>query len=162
MVSLIQIFLCLLLVACATKPLGLYMADVYEGGAVFLSKPLGWLERLIYKACGIDPKEEMTWRSYAMAILALGAAGFVVLFAILLFQGSLPLNPQGHSGLSPDLAFNAAIAFLIVAFVLFLVIKAMNTARRKEAAAPPPPPPPAISAEEKLLGEIRDLLRARA
>ena len=67
----------------------------------------------------------------------------------------------GAATMNYGLFINAAIAFLIVAFVLFLVIKAMNNARRKEAA-PPPPPPPAISAEEKLLGEIRDLLRARA
>jgi len=68
----------------------------------------------------------------------------------------------GAATLNYGLFLNAGITFLIVAFILFMVVKAMNTARRTEAAPPPPPPPPAISAEEKLLGEIRDLLRARA
>ena len=90
---------------------------------------------------------------------------------VLLSDGKVPgpyaslaaAKAAGAATMNYGLFINAAIAFLIVAFVLFLVIKAMNTARRKEAAAPPPPPPPpAISAEEKLLGEIRDLLRARA
>ena len=88
---------------------------------------------------------------------------------VLLSDGKVPgpydslaaAKAAGAATMNYGLFINAAIAFLIVAFVLFLVIKAMNTARRKEAA-PPPPPPPAISAEEKLLGEIRDLLRARA
>ena len=88
---------------------------------------------------------------------------------LLLSDGNVPgpyaslaaAKAAGAATMNYGLFINAAIAFLIVAFVLFLVIKAMNTARRKEAA-PPPPPPPAISAEEKLLGEIRDLLRARA
>ncbi|MEQ1913335.1 MAG: large conductance mechanosensitive channel protein MscL [Vicinamibacterales bacterium] len=87
---------------------------------------------------------------------------------LLLADGTVPgpyaslaaAKAAGAATLNYGLFINAAIAFLIVAFVLFLVIKAMNTARRKEAA--PPPPPPAISGEEKLLGEIRDLLRARA
>lgn len=89
---------------------------------------------------------------------------------LLLADGKVPgpyaslaaAKAAGAATLNYGLFLNAAIGFLIVAFVLFLVIKAMNTARRKEAAPPPPPPPPAISAEERLLGEIRDLLRARA
>ena len=68
----------------------------------------------------------------------------------------------GVATMNYGLFINAVIAFLIVALVLFLVIKAMNSARRAEAAPPPPPAPPAPSSEEKLLGEIRDLLRARA
>ena len=90
---------------------------------------------------------------------------------VLLSDGKVPgpyaslaaAKAAGAATMNYGLFINAAIAFLIVAFVLFLVIKAMNNARRKEAAPPPPPPPPpALSAEEKLLGEIRDLLRARA
>ena len=88
---------------------------------------------------------------------------------VLLSDGKVPgpydslaaAKAAGAATMNYGLFINAVIAFLIVAFVLFMVIKAMNTARRKEAAAAPPPPPPAISGEEKLLGEIRDLLRAR-
>ena len=54
----------------------------------------------------------------------------------------------------------AVISFIIVAFVMFMIIKAMNTMKKKEEAAPAPPPEP--SAEEKLLAEIRDLLAKRA
>ncbi len=57
---------------------------------------------------------------------------------------------------------NVIIAFLIVAFVLFLVVKAMNQMKRKEEAAPAPAAPPEPSAEEKLLAEIRDLLKSQA
>jgi large conductance mechanosensitive channel len=55
---------------------------------------------------------------------------------------------------------NAVVAFTIVAFAIFMVVKAMNTARREQAAAPPPAPPEP-TASEKLLAEIRDLLKAR-
>jgi large conductance mechanosensitive channel len=66
----------------------------------------------------------------------------------------------GAATLNYGVFLNLVVTFLIVAFVLFIVIKAMNSARRQEPA--PPPPPPAPSAEVSLLGEIRDLLRARA
>jgi large conductance mechanosensitive channel len=65
----------------------------------------------------------------------------------------------GVATLNYGLFINAMVKFTIVAFVLFLVVKGMNTLKRKEAAAPAAPPAP--SAEEKLLGEIRDLLKAR-
>lgn len=54
---------------------------------------------------------------------------------------------------------NALISFIIIAFVLFLIVKGMNAAKREEAAAPPPPAEP--PAQEKLLAEIRDLLKTR-
>ena len=62
----------------------------------------GWLERLIYKICGIDPQQEMGWRGYAMAMLMLNMFGFLSLFALFTGQGALPLNPQKFPGLSPD------------------------------------------------------------
>lgn len=88
------------------------MARVYLGRSVWLEKPLGKLELAIYKSCGIDPYEEMGWKSYVLAILVFSVFGFALLFAIFIFQGALPLNPEHRSGLSPDLAFNAAISFL--------------------------------------------------
>ena len=101
--------------------------------------------------------------------LATGGIDFGQRF-VLLSDGKVPgpyaslaaAKAAGAATLNYGLFLNAGITFLIVAFILFMVVKAMNTARRTEAAPPPPPPPPAISAEEKLLGEIRDLLRARA
>jgi K+-transporting ATPase ATPase A chain len=93
-------------------PLGAYMAHVYSGERVFLTPVLGWLEIAIYKICGIDDKQEMSWREYTAAVLLFGFGGFLILFVLFCVQHSLPLNPQGFGNLSADLAFNAAIAFL--------------------------------------------------
>ena len=101
-----------------------------------------------------------------------GAPDFSNLFVILKspmdvagvnMESIAAVREAGGVALGYGLFINAAIAFLIVAFVLFMVVKAMNKLKRKEEAAPAaPPPPPEPSAEEKLLTEIRDLLRARA
>jgi K+-transporting ATPase ATPase A chain len=109
--SAVYIAICLLLLGICIVPLGTYIARVYTG-KVWLEKPLGWLERLIYALAGIDSRKEMSWRTYTSAVLILGAIGFLFLFAIFSFQHILPFNPQAVGGLSPDLAFNAAISFV--------------------------------------------------
>ncbi|MDE3016687.1 MAG: potassium-transporting ATPase subunit KdpA [Pseudomonadota bacterium] len=111
MSSAIVIILCLGAVAACIKPLGLHMARVFSGH-VWLERPLGWLERLIYRVCGVNPEQDMSWRGYAAGILLLGLAGFLFLFAIFSGQACLPLNPQKFAGLAPGLAFNAAVSFL--------------------------------------------------
>ena len=93
-------------------PLGAYMAKVYENKPFFLSKWLGWLERLVYRLCGVKPEEEMDWKSYALAMLLFNIVGGLILYAIERFQASLPLNPAGQSAVPPDLAFNTAISFI--------------------------------------------------
>ena len=108
----IYIVLCLAVVAGCIKPLGLYMAQVYEGRPVWLAKYLGPVERLTYSLCGISPQQEMGWRAYTASILGLGLFGFVFLFVLFLAQGALPMNPQHFAGLSADMAFNAAISFV--------------------------------------------------
>jgi len=95
-----------------TKPLGLYMAKVYQGKKTFMEKSLGWLERLLYKIAGVDAKAEMNWRQYAVAVIMFSVGGFVLLYAILRLQGALPMNPQNFPGNSPDLAFNTAVSFI--------------------------------------------------
>jgi len=112
MSSFIYIALCLAVVAIFIKPLGKYIARVFMGRKIWLEKPLGWLERGIYKICGIDVSVETNWISYSKAVLVFGLFGFLILYFIFIFQDFLPLNPQGFSGLSPDLAFNAAISFV--------------------------------------------------
>ncbi len=97
-------------------PLGLAMARVYGGEATSarfgrLLVPLAWLERLIYRACGVDPRAEMTFRGYATATLVFNAVGLVVVYALQRAQGFLPLNPQGLGAVSPDSAFNTAVSF---------------------------------------------------
>jgi len=111
MSSLIYIAGCLLIVAFSIRPLGWYMARVYMGRSVWLDRPFGKIEVLIYKLCGVDPYTEMSWKQYAIAVLMLGLFGFLLLYVILLFQHLLPLNPQQFAGFAPDLAFNAAMSF---------------------------------------------------
>lgn len=94
------------------RPVGAYMARVYEGERTFLSFILGPLERIIYKVAGIRPAEEMDWKLYAVSMLAFNALGIVVLFALLILQGHLPLNPQQFSAFAWPLAINTAVSFV--------------------------------------------------
>ncbi|WP_290790731.1 potassium-transporting ATPase subunit KdpA [Flavihumibacter sp. UBA7668] len=71
------------------------------------------LERFIYKVCGINPAEEMTWQQHMKALLTINLIWFVYAFVLLISQGSLLLNPDGNPSQSPDLAFNTAISFLV-------------------------------------------------
>jgi K+-transporting ATPase ATPase A chain len=104
------IFYVVVLLALA-KPLGVYMARVYEGRRLALDRVLGWLERLIYRAGGIRPGEEMGWKGYALAMLALNFVGVLAVYFLQRAQGILPLNPQGMAGVSPDSSFNTAVSF---------------------------------------------------
>jgi K+-transporting ATPase ATPase A chain len=110
-----QILLYLALLVAIVKPLGGYMARVYEGDPVFLEKLFGPLERLTYRICGVPDdaeKREMSWTTYAGAMLLFHAIALVVVYAILRLQGSLPLNPQGMTALTPDLSWNTAVSFI--------------------------------------------------
>jgi len=93
------------------KPLGAYMARVYENRPCGLDKALGWLERLIYRASGIRPTEEMGWKTYAVTMLLFNLAGLLVVYALQRLQGGLPLNPEKLGAVSPDSAFNTAVSF---------------------------------------------------
>ena len=102
-----------LLVLCAlVKPLGAFMARVYEGQSCGLDKPLGWLERLTYRAAGIKSDQPMTWKTYAVALLLFNLLGGVAVYALQRLQGFLPLNPEHLGAVSPDLAWNTAISFI--------------------------------------------------
>lgn len=108
----LQISLVLALVFACAVPLGGYIARVVAGGRTFLSPVLGPVERVFYAASGVDPGQGMGWRGYTMALIALQAVHFLVLYLMLRFQDLLPLNPQHLDGLSPRLAFNTAISFV--------------------------------------------------
>jgi potassium-transporting ATPase potassium-binding subunit len=108
--GLIALFL-LLLLACV-KPLGLYMARVFEGQPVWLTRAGGAVERRIYGLCGIDPRREMDWKRYAHALLLFNALGTFAVYALQRSQGWLPLNPQKFPGVSADSAFNTAVSFV--------------------------------------------------
>jgi potassium-transporting ATPase potassium-binding subunit len=107
----LRIGLYLAVVFLLVKPLGAYMAHVYEGGRTFLDPVLRPLERLLYRLCRIDPDEDMTWQTYTIAMLVFTMAGFFLLYALQRLQGVLPFNPQRFGAVSPDLSFNTAMSF---------------------------------------------------
>ena len=108
--GLIALFLLLLLVC--VKPLGLYMARVFEGQPVWLTRAGGSVERRIYGLCGIDPRSEMDWKQYALALLLFNALGTLAVYALQRSQAWLLLNPQKFPGVSADSAFNTAVSFV--------------------------------------------------
>lgn len=92
--------------------LGRFYYKVMEGERTFLSPVLAPVERLVYRVCGIDPRAEQDWKTYTLAMLAFNLVGLALLFAILVGQGMLPLNPQHLPGLEWTLAFNTAVSFV--------------------------------------------------
>ncbi|MCX5677179.1 MAG: potassium-transporting ATPase subunit KdpA [Planctomycetota bacterium] len=108
----LQMLIYMVALLLLAKPLGGYMARVFEGKPCGLDRLLGPVERLIYRLSRISPAAEMTWKRYAAAVLAFSAAGFVSLYALQRLQGWLPLNPEGLPAVPPDLAFNTAVSFV--------------------------------------------------
>lgn len=108
----LQIALFFTILLFLTKPLGLYMARVYEGHPSGLSAVLGPLEHGIYRLCGVRCEEEMEWKQYALSLLLFSAFGMIALYALQRCQQNLPLNPH-HFGPPPsDLAFNTAASYV--------------------------------------------------
>ena len=103
-------FYVVVLIALA-KPLGAYMARIYEGEPAVLNRIGAPFERLLYRVCGVDPQREMRWTEYAVAAMAFNILGLLAVYALQRFQGWLPLNPQELGAASPDLAFNTAVSF---------------------------------------------------
>ena len=99
-----------LVLVCA-KPLGLYMARVFERERTFADRILRPVERLIYRLTGIDETHEMPWTEYAVVMLIFSLITMLVTYAIERLQGHLPLNPQHLAAVTPDLAFNTAASF---------------------------------------------------
>jgi K+-transporting ATPase ATPase A chain len=93
------------------RPVGAYMARVFEGERTWLDPILRPIERLIYKLSGVNAAEEMNWREYAFAMLGFAAVTLVVTYAIERLQVHLPYNPQGLANVGPDLAWNTAVSF---------------------------------------------------
>jgi potassium-transporting ATPase potassium-binding subunit len=110
--TLLQVGLYLGALLLCVKPLGLYMARVYSGHVSYLGRVLGPVERLIYRGGGIDRESEMSWRQYAMALLAFSFVGFLAVYGLQRLQGILPLNPESLPAVSPDSSFNTAVSFV--------------------------------------------------
>ncbi|NGZ10072.1 MAG: potassium-transporting ATPase subunit KdpA [Nitrospira sp. LK70] len=109
--GLVQIALFFGVLIALVKPLGWYMARVHEGKSCGLDRVLGPVERSLYRICGIRSNEEMTWKTYAVAMLLFNGFGLLALYLLQRIQGVLPLNPQAFGAVAPDLAFNTAASF---------------------------------------------------
>jgi K+-transporting ATPase ATPase A chain len=110
----LQILLLFAAIFVCTKPLGAFMANVFEGRRTFLHPVLRWLEVLTYKAAGVREDTEQRWTQYTASLLSFSIFGFLFVYLIQRFQRILPFNPQhfGAAQISPDLAFNTATSFL--------------------------------------------------
>ena len=108
-----QIVFYLLVIIILVKPLGRYMASVYQGKESKLAnKIFGPIEKLIYRCSGIDSNQEMDWKQYLYAMLIFNFIGFIVAYAIQRLQFYLPLNSGDFQAVTPDLAFNTAASMV--------------------------------------------------
>ena len=107
----LQISVFLLLVLAVTKPLGVYMAHVFNRERTFMDPVLRPLERLFYWLTGVDENHEMRWTEYAVAMLLFSLIPMLLLYAFERLQGHLPFNPQKLGAVAADLAFNTAASF---------------------------------------------------
>jgi K+-transporting ATPase ATPase A chain len=98
-------------VLAVTRPLGCFMARVFDGKRTWLDPALRPLERLIYRATGVNPEREMRWTEYAGSMLLFSGVSMLALYAIQRLQGYLPWNPEHLGAVAPDLAFNTAASF---------------------------------------------------
>jgi len=109
--GLVQIALYFVALLLPAKPLGIYMAAVYENRPVFLKRIVAPLEAGFYRLSGVKPEQEMRWTEYAAALLWFNLFGGLAVFALQMLQAYLPLNPQQLGNVAVDSAFNTAVSF---------------------------------------------------
>jgi len=107
----VQILLFAAIIFALTKPLGSYMFRVFEGDRQPLPRLFGAIEGLLYKLCGVDPRQQQDWKQYTVAMLVFSAITLLVTYGIERLQHILPLNPQNFGPVPADLAFNTAASF---------------------------------------------------
>ncbi len=108
----LQILLFLVLVFLVTKPMGIFMARVFNREKTFMDPVLRPVERLLYRVTGVDENHEMRWTEYAISMLLFSMVSMVVLYLMERLQGYLPFNPQKFGAVGPaHLAFNTAASF---------------------------------------------------
>jgi potassium-transporting ATPase potassium-binding subunit len=112
--GILQILVFFGLILLVTKPVGLFMSRLFQGGRTFLHPIFRPIEVLVYKVCGVREDHEQRWTQYAASLLAFSLFAFLFPYALMRLQGLLPLNPQGFgaSQVSPDQSFNTAISFM--------------------------------------------------
>src|SRR5689334_1837693 len=92
--------------------IGRFMARVFQGEKTWLTPVLGPVERFTYRLSGIKPTVEMNWKQYAFALMIFNLIGFVIVFALQIWQSHLPLNPQKLPDVPLLLALNTALSFM--------------------------------------------------
>lgn len=102
-----------LLTLALAWPFGRYIARVYAGESTWTDRLFGPVERLFFRVSGIDPSNEMTWTEHLKAMLTINLVWYLASVFILMNMSWLPLNPDGNPSMSPDLAFNTAISFVV-------------------------------------------------
>src|SRR5580765_3011748 len=107
----LQILVYLAAILAVTRPLGRFMTRVFNREHTWLDPVLRPVERLIYRATGVDETREMRWTQYAAVMLSFSLVSMVALYVIQRVQQWLPWNPQGFGAVAPDLAFNTAASF---------------------------------------------------
>ncbi|MFH1103537.1 MAG: potassium-transporting ATPase subunit KdpA [Actinomycetota bacterium] len=111
--SWLQLLVLIVVVVATAIPLGRYMARVYgDGEKAPGDRFFGPVERLIYRACRIDPSREQRWTAYAYSVFAFSVLSFLVLYGLQRLQGSLPFNPTDMAAVVPHISFNAAVSFM--------------------------------------------------
>jgi K+-transporting ATPase ATPase A chain len=108
----LQILVFLALILAVTKPMGVFMARVFNREKTFMDPVLRPIERLLHRVTGVDEEHEMRWTEYAIAMLLFSVVSMIVLYFIQRLQGLLPFNPQKFGAVNPPhLAFNTAASF---------------------------------------------------
>jgi K+-transporting ATPase ATPase A chain len=108
----LQIIVYFVVLLLLVKPVGSFMAHVFQGERTFMTPVLAPVEKFIYRLSGVNPEEEMTWKTYAVALLVFSLFGILLLFLIQRLQGILPLNPTGMAAVPAATAFNTAVSFI--------------------------------------------------
>jgi K+-transporting ATPase ATPase A chain len=112
MMSWLQLGLYFLVLFVLVKPLGAYMAHVYQGERTLLTPILKPVEGFAYRVLGVRMDDEMDWKTYSLAMLLFSFVGLIFVYLLQRIQGVLPLNPQNLGAVTPDLAFNTAVSFV--------------------------------------------------
>ncbi|HET7065059.1 MAG TPA: potassium-transporting ATPase subunit KdpA [Rudaea sp.] len=107
----LQLGICLAALLLLVKPLGAYMALVFSDAPNRVTRIGAPIERAIYRVCGVQPDEDMSWTRYALVMLVFNVVGLLAVYLLQRVQQWLPLNPQGFDAVSADSAMNTAISF---------------------------------------------------
>ena len=107
-----QLIALIVVIGVIAPLLGRYIANVYEGGPSRLDRVFGPVERLIYRACRIDPQREQRWNIYTLSLLAFSVVGFLLLYLMQRIQSGLPFNPTDMGNVAPALSLNTAVSFV--------------------------------------------------